>query len=505
MVEAFRSGQISAGDIIDRASQRAMLKEKADVMALQEQMAPGAQEARAQTLKVAGMRAKQAEDDLALESLHKKVQIEQDVIAKRAGPTVAAAYALAGKPIPTVKSTDPALQGILELDLPRVEKELPWISQWATEQKRRGEESKNWELKELLVGTKETGFQPVIRAYNRTTGAVQDTMPTFQAEPFDAWFGKQQPGTATVVPAAPAAQPTVAPRPYIPVGADEDVNASRAAMINKLGGTPAAMAEVANMSDGQIKYALQQPAPATAAIVQPIGQPTAPTPGQYPAGFVPGLGLVTGPSKPTESHQQALNTLATNYKTNTTVTGLGQANEAFQAVQDVMTKIQPDGTYTKDPGFLPKQGDYKLMVAYAKILDPNSVVREGEITLLQGTTSKWGRIENIKTGQDFRDYVTAVTGQQMFTAQERSSFRNLLTGSYENRVKAVQPIHDANVAAARQLGADETQIKALFPFWPSATGGTAEAGTQIPAGFKPIPGKPGQYYNAAGRRITVKP
>jgi hypothetical protein len=167
-----------------------------------------------------------------------------------------------------------------------------------------------------------------------------------------------------------------------------------------------------------------------------------------------------------------------------------QAQQAVDATQDVLAKVRPDGSYTPDVK-LPKQNDYKLMVAYAKILDPNSVVREGEITLLKKTSSAFQNLKNGMTGSQVADYINTIAGTQMFTAQERQNFVGLLKGSYTNRLASAKAIRDADAAALKELGASDTQINALLPFHPSLTG-------SAPAGTSAAQAQPGSVFTLPG-------
>lgn len=498
MVSAFRSGQVSAQDIIDRVSERAKLKEKADVMALKESMSPEAQQGRAFALQAASSRAKALAENAALQQKADQSKLQQEIakgMLGQNGPMIEAGYAAVGRMIPT--KTDPELPGALVPDLDQIKQDMPDITAYLSEAQRTAADAKNWKM-EKFVSTGPKGEAVVsMRPFNAVTGLFADRMPDGRMPSFDLWRQKRgQVQTAPQVAPQAAAQaaPLVEPRiPTMPVTVNDNVPQMRAQLSERLGET--GPTQVSQMSDGQVKAALfSQPAG------KPVVQPTAAaapkaeiTVGQ----FIPGQGLVTEVTAPKEEDKRSkIQFISSKYEANPTVKGLAAANEAFQATRDVLDQIKPDGTYGPKPPFLPKQGDYKMMVAYAKILDPNSVVREGEIKLLEGTKSAWQNLANAVNDRTFSEYVNTLLGKQMFNPQERNSFRNLLTASYTNRVEAVRPIFEASKAAMEAYDATPEEIGAMLPFHPVAAGtATPAGGKQPPPGFIPNPTMPGTYVN----------
>lgn len=409
MTDAFRNGQITAADIVERTSARAQAKNKADI-----------EMSRAQE-----KQAVEVQQNAALLGAVQKARAKQDLEASKLGPSgpmALAAYTAAGVPLPTVTGPD----GDQVIDTAKTFQQLPQIQSYLNEKKRRDEINAAWEPKEQVRqdGSKVVG---VWNRYKSGPEAFQSAVPPREDFTFEKFVSQMTPGTAT---------------------------------------TPAAVQATATQGLDVKPVAPPAPAP-QAPLVQPLESPPK-------AEF-----LVTQAPSATDKDAR-FREAASRFAGNQVVKDAQIASTAYVATQDVLNKIKPDGSYTPDVK-LPKQADYKLMVGYAKILDPNSVVREGEIYLLQGTSSAWANLMNTIKDGTFQEYSKKLLGQQMFTPQERQSFSNLLTASYQNRITAAAPLYDQQVKYLESLGATPGEIKSYLPWAPYQTGQSTTAGAVTPA------------------------
>ena len=88
--------------------------------------------------------------------------------------------------------------------------------------------------------------------------------------------------------------------------------------------------------------------------------------------------------------------------------------------------------------------DYALAVAFAKILDPGSVAREGEVAAVQNAGARIPAL-----GQALRN---AVTGEGSLTPEVRQQIAELATQIYTERSSAAQTTLDRYTELAKQAG-----------------------------------------------------
>jgi hypothetical protein len=88
--------------------------------------------------------------------------------------------------------------------------------------------------------------------------------------------------------------------------------------------------------------------------------------------------------------------------------------------------------------------DYALAVAFAKVLDPGSVAREGEVAAVQNAGARIPAL-----GQALRN---AVTGEGSLTPEVRQQIAELATQIYTERAGAAQTTLDSYTGLAKQAG-----------------------------------------------------
>jgi hypothetical protein len=94
--------------------------------------------------------------------------------------------------------------------------------------------------------------------------------------------------------------------------------------------------------------------------------------------------------------------------------------------------------------------DYALAVAFAKILDPGSVAREGEVAAVQNAGARVPAL-----GQALKN---AITGEGALTPQVRQQIAELATQIYSERATAAQTTLQSYSELARQAGVPEQFI-----------------------------------------------
>lgn len=91
--------------------------------------------------------------------------------------------------------------------------------------------------------------------------------------------------------------------------------------------------------------------------------------------------------------------------------------------------------------------DYALAVAFAKILDPGSVAREGEVAAVQNAGARIPALGQALTN--------AITGEGQLTAQVRQEIAQLATQIYAERAASAQRTLEGYSTLARQAGIPE--------------------------------------------------
>lgn len=95
--------------------------------------------------------------------------------------------------------------------------------------------------------------------------------------------------------------------------------------------------------------------------------------------------------------------------------------------------------------------DLALTISYMKMLDPGSVVREGEQTMVQRTGKipdyVWNQFQRLMQGED-----------SMLSASARRSLVNAARGRYEDQLRAQAPIDSAYASIAEQYGLNPKNV-----------------------------------------------
>jgi len=94
-------------------------------------------------------------------------------------------------------------------------------------------------------------------------------------------------------------------------------------------------------------------------------------------------------------------------------------------------------------------GDVSLIFAYMKLLDPQSVVREGEQATAQNTTSVPGQIRNL--------YNRAITGQRL-NEDQRKEFSNAAIGAFQSNQQALDSFRNNIATSVAPFGGSTGEI-----------------------------------------------
>jgi hypothetical protein len=140
------------------------------------------------------------------------------------------------------------------------------------------------------------------------------------------------------------------------------------------------------------------------------------------------------------------------------------------------------------------QNDLSLIFAYMKMLDPGSVVREGEFANAQNTAGVPDQIRNL--------YNRARTGQRL-NPDQRSEFTNTAGGVYSSRKRRYDQLVNQYQGYARDSGLGDNVIQARIP----AGDGGAGASESIPTVKSPEEAmklKPGTKFKTPDGRVKVR-
>lgn len=192
-----------------------------------------------------------------------------------------------------------------------------------------------------------------------------------------------------------------------------------------------------------------QAAPATGTfgsrpiISQPAPHPTPQTPEQRASTIAS-----------TESTRQSMAN-----QTFDNVTNLRKQFEALQPVQDFRTILPLEASaYKAGPN---KAGDLDLIYAFGKIMDPNSVVREGEQVM---ATNVGGVSEKVK------GYLDSLQGQGQLTPQQRKELVGEIRQRTHNVNLAYNQLRNQYAGIAEKYGFDPKEIIGEHPAQPFLQG-----------------------------------
>lgn len=211
MINAFRQGQISADDIIDRAGAVARSRDKAQIAINEAAASPEAQQARLMTAKATALKAKTEVDNAALEAMTQANKLKQeDAIARLGlnGTRYAALYTAIQKPIPTME--DPLNPGHEIPDRDKIKEEASQIGEYLNYKEALAKHESLWSLKPGKYidasGREVTGDL----WHNAATGETSITKPVDKVKSFDEWKA-QRSGTAVATVTPTMVQPAQVP------------------------------------------------------------------------------------------------------------------------------------------------------------------------------------------------------------------------------------------------------------------------------------------------------
>lgn len=389
LTDAFRQGFITADDIMERVGERSRLKKKVDIeqskQALAELQDPELVQARRNQQLAAGAQAEGALANAPLAQKAKEAELKAAIFDAQAKPggfdAMQDALTKAGFPVSVDVNT-----GLTDTNKAEIQKRFAALTQYTirksdAESRVKGIETKFFPTEQSTPeGGKVKG--QLEKLYHNGQEISSDQLKTwvheaetFRKLPFSSYYSLQpgQVATAplpapTVTPNIEMRGPTVAPAPT-PVAAPVVAPAPAGSRFAGTYATAAAPVPVPAV------------APAPAAAPAPAVAPT-PTPTPAQPAVPTGMSFVTGTEAPPNVRPLQENTMSGQLSDRPEIKNAAAARSAYAPVSPILDSINPDGTYK--PNIEDKRlNDFALIVSYAKIIDPNSVVREGEVDRLR--------------------------------------------------------------------------------------------------------------------------
>lgn len=120
-----------------------------------------------------------------------------------------------------------------------------------------------------------------------------------------------------------------------------------------------------------------------------------------------------------------------------------RAEPAFKVFSDVQDAAKRIGMFYQNPGAV---SDYGLAVAFAKIVDPGSVAREGEVAAVQGSGAL---SQSMK-----QSLVNAINGEGALPPQMREEIVRLAEGFYKEQAEKYQQTYNEYRGRAERFGID---------------------------------------------------
>lgn len=449
LTDAFRQGFITSDDILERVGTRAREKKKLELAQTQQALAdvtdPALVEARRNTQLAAGAQAKGALDRAPLEQKAREAELKAAIYDAQATPggfnEMQKALSQAGYPVAIDTNT-----GLTDSNKAEITKRFAALAEYTNRKTEAESRVKNTEQKFFPTKNRD-------EAGNTTEGQLQklfkdgqevssDQLKSWVHEaealrktPFSAYYSLQslKPGQVVAPTPAPAVAPVApAPAPALPpvTQSIEQLKAKRAQIAGALGPV-----QVSQMSDAEVQA--WQP-PAAPAPVAPTAAAAPPT----------GTSFVTGVEAPVPTRPLQEQAMQSALMANKNIQNSDAANAAYVPIQHLLKAVQPDGSYPasiKDK----KLNDFSLIVGLAKILDPQSVTREGEIANVKNAQSLL-----VKYGinpASLEDAVGIATGQQYFSNVGRTAITSLIESAYGQHLENARNITADNANEAARL------------------------------------------------------
>lgn len=476
LTDAFRQGFITADDIMERVGERSRLKKKVDIeqskQALAELQDPELVQARRNQQLAAGVQAEGALANAPLAQKAKEWELKASIFDAQSKPggfdAMQNSLTKAGFPVSVDVNT-----GLTDANKAEIQKRFTSLTQFETrkseaESRVKGIETKFFptekpdpnrpggKIKEQLEKLYQNGQEI---SHDQLKSWTQEA-EALRKQPFSSYyFSSLQPGqvaTAPVAATAPAAAPVtpnIVMRGALPpvTQSIEQLQAKRAQIAGTVG-----PAQVSQMSDAEVQ-AWQPTAPAPAPVATPVPTPAtevAPAPAQPAAST--GRSFVTGIEEPPNVRPLQENTMQGQVSDRKEIKNAADARTAYAAAAPILKSINADGSYR--PNIEDKRfNDFALIVAYAKIVDPGSVVREGETDRLrdaQDFVQKWGH--------SFPEFANVILKRQVFSPVGRKAIAGLIAVGHDNHQETQRQIvsdfanqaHQSGLNPALAVGAD---------------------------------------------------
>lgn len=448
LTDAFRQGFITSDDILERIGERSRMKKKVDIeqskQTLAELQDPKLVQARRNQQLAAGAQAEGALANAPLAQKAKEAELKAAIFDAQAKPggfdAMQDALTKAGFPVSVDVNT-----GLTDTNKAEIQKRFAALTQYTirksdAESRVKGIETKFFPTEQSTPeGGKVKG--QLEKLYHNGQEISSDQLKTwvheaetFRKLPFSSYYSLQPGQVATAPLPAPTVTPNIEMRGPAVAPAPTPVAAPVATA------APAGSRYAGTYATAAAPVVAPTPAPAPTPVVTPVPTPApapAPAPVATPAQpAVPtGMSFVTGTEAPPNVRPLQENTVQAQLGDRAEIKGAAAARAAYVPAEPIIRSINPDGTYApniKDKRF----NDFALIIAYAKVSDPGSVVREGETDRLRDAQDFIGRF-----GGGIPEIGNVLLKRQIFSPTGRSTIRDLLNASVsqlqENQHKIV--------------------------------------------------------------------
>lgn len=176
--------------------------------------------------------------------------------------------------------------------------------------------------------------------------------------------------------------------------------------------------------------------------------------------------------------QQLESKPATNTGTGTNLASLKKDFQRNDAVANYMTQVPILASAAKAPKT--PAGDLNLIYAMGKVLDPGSVVREGEMSLVQNS----GALSERMLGS----YMKQVQGGAALTPKQRQELIGMLSGRVAESARAYNSVRQEYQGLAGELGLPGKHVVGTHPGdWLVQSGVANRSGSGLNRGKMGLP------------------
>lgn len=438
---AFRSGVITAHDILDRVGELAQSKKKVELALHQRQLSelqdPQLAEARRQTMLAGGAQAQLAgaQAGAALPMVGQQAELTQSQLdeaqaAQKYGPAIQYYKALA----PEAGLTAPPVDAQGKPDYAKMAEIGSKLFSWKIQKQTAMDRIQPHEYKEGVQGN-----QKVLLKFNKSGELITPELESQLHKQATAPFSGA-PGSVEVAPKSTGVAPNQAAKPDIEMhGTPETIAAQRADLINK--GTAGAE----NMSDFDVESMVQSNR--AQEFNKPTIQPSAPVSSAAPvASTIPNAGISLGSATKTPE----ISDLTEQFRKQKAYESWNASKPFFNSMREVIADVNKIPVEDQRSGKV-NMGikDIELVSNFIKLYDPNAVIRE----------FKWDKIEHSQPIPDrVKNWMSEITRSGSMTPETRQELFHVASQAYDAKAKSILPDLQLAEKRAAQYGHPVDQV-----------------------------------------------